>query len=210
MREVPEEVYSDCPDCGDVTPHEVLRGKAGKATMEATLRCRECGRVLTTTLGIPRIVPAKVIVSEGPSSRTTSVDLESDDLLMVGDEFPLDDGRRVKITSLELKDGRRPAKAQATDISVIWAVSFDTVSIKVSVNDVQRTHARSLEAGPDDEFHVGQTIGLGDMDCLVHSIKVKDRMIRRGSAEARNIVRIYGKLRRRSFPVLEDDEVEDV
>lgn len=212
MREVPDIIYFDCPDCREITGHDVLKGKIGKASMEATLRCQECSRVFTTTLNLPKIIPAKIIVSEGPDSEITSIDLESDDLLMVGDEFFLDDGRRVKITALELSDGRRPNKSQATEIATIWAIFFDVINIKVSINDVQKTYARYLESEPDDEFYVGQTLGFGDIDCLIHSIKVKDRMIRRGSAEARDIVRIYGKLRKRSYPVLdlEEDDVEDI
>lgn len=206
MKEIPEIIYFDCPDCDDVTPHDVLKGKMGKTSLEATIRCQGCNRVFTTIVNIPKIIPTKVIVSEGPDSEITSIDLESDDLLMVGDEFFLDDGRRVKITALELHDGRRPKKAQATEIETIWVIFFDIINIKVSINDVQKTYARYLEAEPDDEFYVGQTLGFGDIDCLVHSIKIKDRMIRRGSAEARNIVRIYGKLRKRSYPVLEIEE----
>lgn len=211
MREVPDVIYFECPDCDDIMAHDVLRGKMGKASMEATIRCQECKRISTTIINVPKIIPAKVILSNGPESETTSMEIESDDLLVVGDEFFLDDGRRVKITALELSGGRRPSKVQATEGLTIWAMLFDTVNIKVSINDVQRTYARFLEAEPDDEFYVGQTLGFGDIDCLIHSIKIKERMIRRGSAEARNIVRIYGKLRKRSFPVIEfEDDVEDI
>ena len=53
QREVPETLYYDCPDCDDETVHEVLRGRMGKASLEATL-CIEflltCGEheLLTT------------------------------------------------------------------------------------------------------------------------------------------------------------------
>jgi len=211
MRELPDAIFMECMECGEVTEHEILKGKAGRSRLEATLRCSECKHVVTTTVPIPRIIPAKVVISEGSRSETSSIDLESDDLLAAGDEFFLDDGRRVRITALESKDGRRPEKAQATDVSVIWAILFDIVNIKVSINDVHKTYARYTEAEPDDEFIVGQMLSFGDMDCLVHSIKTKERLLRRGSAEARDIVRIYGKLRKRSYPVLEsEDDAEDI
>lgn len=212
MREVPEVIYFDCPDCDEVTAHEVLKGKLGKSSLEATIRCEECRRTFTTIVNLPKILTAKVVVSDGPTSEATSIELESDDLIVLGDEFFLDDGRRVKITGVDVADGRKVKKAQATEVTTIWVVLFDILNIKVSINDVQNTYARYIEAEPNDEFYVGQTLSFGDMDCLIHSIKVKERMIRRGSAEARDIVRIYGKMRKKSYPVLdlEEDDVEDI
>ena len=208
--DLPDQVYSECPECDDVTPHDVLKGRIGRS-FEATLRCQECGRIFQTTIRLPKIVTAKVIVSDGPTSQSTTAELEDDDIVVLGDEFFLDDGRRVKITGLELADGAKVKKAPATKISTIWVILFDEINIKVSINDVQRTHARYIKADPEDEFYVGQTLSFGDMDCLVHSIKKKDRLIRRGSAEARDIVRIYGKFRKRSFPVLDlEDDVQDI
>ena len=208
MRETPEIVYFECPDCNDTTVHDVLKGKMGKVTLDATLKCQDCGRVCSATIEIPRELTVKIVVSEGRNSETATLDLESDDLLVVGDEFLLDDGRRVRINALELNDGRRVKKAQAPDISTIWSILFDVLNVKVSINDVQKTHARYVRSEPDDEFYVGQTLSFRDMDCLIHSIKIKERMIRRGTAEARDIVRIYGKLRKKSYPVLEFDSDE--
>ena len=208
--EVPDQIYFDCRDCGDITQHDVLKGRIGRS-LEATLRCQECKRVFTTTIKLPQPVTVKAIVSDGPISETTTVELESDDLVVLGDEFLLGDGRRAKVTGVELADGAEIKKAQATRIAVLWVMLFDEINIKVSVNDVQRTYSKYIKAEPEDEFFVGQVLSFGDMDCLVHSIKVKERMIRRGSAEARDIVRIYGKFKKRSFPVLDlEDDPEDV
>jgi len=208
--EVPDQIYFDCRECRDITPHDVLKGRMGKS-LEATLRCQECKKVFTTTIKLPSPVTVKAILSDGPVSETTTVELESDDLVVLGDEFLLEDGRRAKVTGIELADGAKIKKAQAPKIATLWVILFDEINIKVSVNDVQRTYSKYIKAEPEDEFSVGQTLSFGDMDCLVHSIKVKERMVRRGSVEARDIVRIYGKYRKRSFPVLDlEDDIEDV
>jgi len=208
--DVPDQIYFDCRDCGDITPHDVLKGRIGKS-LEATLRCQECKRVFTTTIKIPQPVTVKAIISDGPVSGTSSVELESDDLVVLGDEFLLEDGRRAKVTGIELADGAKTKKAQAPKISTLWVILFDEINIKVSVNDVQRTYSKYIKAEPEDEFFIGQVLSFGDMDCIVHSIKVKERMVRRGSVEARDIVRIYGKFRKRSFPVLDlQDDAEDI
>ena len=213
MREVPDVIYLECPDCDDITAHDVLKGKMGKASLEGTMRCQECNRTFTTTVMLPKIMPTKVIVSNGRTSEPTTVDLESDDLIVLDDEFFLDDGRRVKVTGIDVVDGRKVKKAPATDVKTIWGVQFDVLNIKVSINDVQKTYAKYIEAEPDDEYTIGDTLHFENVDCLIHSIKIRDRMLRRGTAEARDIVRIYGKLRKKTYDILdmeEDDEELDI
>jgi uncharacterized Zn finger protein len=203
MNEVPGEIYFECPDCNDVTVHEVLKGKPGKNSLDATIKCEECGLVRTTLVRFPKEIKVKVIVSDGALSVTDTLTLEDDDLLKVGDEFHMDDGRFVKISALEQARGRRVKSSRATEIKTIWAINFDNIDVKVSINDDRRTFSKIVPSSPDDEFTIGNILSFDDMDCLVHSIKVKDRMLRRGTVEARDIVRIYGKFRRRSYAVLD-------
>jgi uncharacterized Zn finger protein len=206
MNEVPGEIYFECPDCKDVTMHDVLKGKPGKSSLEATIKCQDCGLVRTTTVRFPKNIVVKVVISDGAVSETVEMTLEDDDLLKVGDEFHLDDGRLVKISALELSGERRVKTSRATEIKTVWAISFDVIDVKVSINDDRRTFSKTIPSSPDDEFTIGNILSFDDMDCLVHSIKVKDRMLRRGTVEARDIVRIYGKYRRRSYAVLDLDE----
>ncbi len=191
-------IYVECPDCGEVTLHEVLKGKVGKASLEATLRCQECQRVHAETVRQPETLLAPVIVSDGNDSIRLSTELESDDLLVLGDEFFVDDVY-VKITSLELKDGRRVKKAPATELETIWAKRFDRLSLKVSINNVHKTLSRSVDAAPDEEFAVGDILRFGKDDAVIHGIKARRRMVRRGAVEARDIVRIYCKFMRTTY-----------
>ncbi|MDR0334338.1 MAG: hypothetical protein LBH69_00410 [Methanomassiliicoccaceae archaeon] len=205
MSEVPGEIYFECPDCDDVTIHDVLKGKMGKSSLDATIKCQDCGLVRTTTVRFPKKVEVKMIISDGPYSLTTKLALEDDDLLKIGDEFHADDGRLVRISGLEMARGRRVKSARATEITTVWAINFDVIDVKVSINDDRRTFSKTIPSSPDDEFTIGDILSFDDMDCLVHSIKVKDRMMRRGTVEARDITRVYGKFRRRSYEVLDLD-----
>lgn len=198
MVHAPDVVYADCPDCKDVTLHDVLKGKMGKSTLEATVRCQECERVHATVLRQPEVLTVPVVISEGLESTRTSTELESDDLLMVGDEFFVED-LYVKITALELDQGRRVEKAPAPEIRTIWAKKFDKLKIKISVNNVHRTYSRVIEAVPDEEFAVGDTMRFGVDEVVIHGIKVQGKMVRRGAVEARKIVRMYGKIIRRIY-----------
>ena len=203
MKEVPEEIYFECPDCNDVTIHDVLKGKMGKTSMESTIKCQDCGLIRTTTVQFPKPIEVKVVISDGSESVRTSMVLEDDDLLKVGDEFRMDAGNLVRISALELSGARRVKKARATEIVTIWAIEFDTIDVKVSINDHRKTYSKTVPSSPDDEFTVGNILSFDDMDCLIHSIKVPSRMIRRGTVEAREITRIYGKYRKRTYAVLD-------
>jgi uncharacterized Zn finger protein len=209
MREVPEIIYYECPDCDDYTNHDVLKGQMGRATLMGTFRCEECGRVFSATIPMPELLTVKVIVSMGTETEVSSTEIESNDILAVDDEFFLDDGRRVRITALEIAEGRHVKKSKSELIKVIWVKQYDVLSIKVSVNDNRKTYSVRIEAEPDDDFEVGQTLQFENFDCLIHAIKAQYRLVRRGSVEARDIVRVYGKIRRKTYEVLdleEDDE----
>ncbi|MDD3398714.1 MAG: HVO_0476 family zinc finger protein, partial [Candidatus Methanomethylophilaceae archaeon] len=73
------------------------------------------------------------------------------------------------------------------------------LKIKISVNNVHRTYSRVIEAVPDEEFAVGDTMRFGVDEVVIHGIKVQGKMVRRGAVEARKIVRMYGKIIRRIY-----------
>ncbi|MCL2148360.1 MAG: hypothetical protein FWH47_03365, partial [Methanomassiliicoccaceae archaeon] len=154
-REMPERLYTECPDCDDVTEHEVLKGRAGKDNVTGTFRCSECGRVFSDTVRLPEILKVKVLFSDGDATATTETEIESDDVLTVGDEFRLDDGRMACVTHIERKDGRTGRRSKADGIKALWVKQYDVLSVKVSVNDGQRTYSVRVPAEPDDEFAVG-------------------------------------------------------
>ncbi|MDO5861496.1 MAG: HVO_0476 family zinc finger protein [Thermoplasmata archaeon] len=206
QREMPDTIVYVCPVCGEETEHQILKGRMGKSTLEGTFRCNECGRVTSETIKIPEILEVPVVYSDGDVSEVTSTTLESNDIVQLEDEFEMDDGRRVCVTYVEVGDGRRVKKAVATDIKRLWVKRFDVISVKVSVNDVRRTYPLRVEAEPDDEFVVGSLLKFEDFDCLIHAIKTKGNLVRHGSAEARDIVRIYGKIRKKTYDVLDLDE----
>lgn len=210
QREVPETIYYECPDCDDDTIHDVLRGRMGKASLECTLRCSECGRTFSTTIPLPKIIKMQVVISDGPVSERAVTEIEEDDLIAVEDEFFLEDGRRLRVCSIELPGDKRVKKSKASKVKMLWCQQFDNLTIKVTINNDRVSYARRIPALPDDEFVIGNRLELEDMDCFIHAIKTRDRLIQHGSAEARDIVRIYGKYGEKSYPVLDfEDDVED-
>lgn len=211
-RSMPDTIFYECPVCDDETEHQILKGRMGKATIEGTFKCNGCGRVTSETIKIPELIEVPVVFSDGDVSEVTTTTIESNDIISVEDEFFLDDGRRVCVTHIDPKEGKVKKKNLATNVKKLWVKQFDILSIKVSVNDNRKTYSLRVEAEPDDEFVVGTQLDFEDFDCLIHAIKTKHRLVKRGAAEARDITRVYGKIRKKRYEVLdleEDDEDYD-
>lgn len=210
---IPESILFQCPECHDTTEHRILKARMGKANVTGTFQCKECGRIFTGTIRLPKDLTVKVLFSDGDQTETTETILKEDEIVEVGDEFTLDDGRNVCITFIDNFDGTRQKSCQATNVKALWVKNYDVLHVKVSVNDYKKTYSLSLDAEPDDEFAVGMTLPYDKWDCLIHAIKTKKGLIRRGSAEARDIVRIYGKIRHRDetdAPMDLDESADDL
>ncbi len=209
-REMPDTIFYECPVCDDETEHQILKGRMGKASIEGTFKCNGCGRVTSETIKIPELIEVPVVFSDGDVSETTRTTIESNDIIEEEDEFFLDDGRRVCVTHIDTVDGKLMKKAMAPNVRKLWVKQFDILSVKVSVNDDDRTYALRVEAEPDDEFVVGTQLSFEDFDCLIHAIKTKHSLVKKGVCEAREITRIYGKIRKKRYDVLDlDEEIED-
>ena len=211
MSEMPDTIYNECPDCGDVTEHKILKAKMGNFNVNGTFQCKECGRVFSGVIRLPKEFEVKVFFRDGAPTETTQTMLREDEIVAVGDEFDLDDGRHVQITYIELPDGSRKKKVPATEVKALWVKAFGVLMVKVSVNDYKKTYPMLCEAEPDDEFTVGMFMHFDLWDCVIHAIKTKDRLLRKGTAEARDIVRIYAKIRHRDGTTapMDDSEFDD-
>ena len=198
MSEMPDTIYNECPDCGDVTEHKILKAKMGNFNVNGTFQCKECGRVFSGVIRLPKEFEVKVLLSDGDLTETTQTMLREDEIVAVGDEFDLDDGSRKK-------------KVPATEVKALWVKAFGVLMVKVSVNDYKKTYPMLCEAEPDDEFTVGMFMHFDLWDCVIHAIKTKDRLLRKGTAEARDIVRIYAKIRHRDGTTapMDDSEFDD-
>ncbi|WP_048133763.1 HVO_0476 family zinc finger protein [Candidatus Methanomassiliicoccus intestinalis] len=196
---IPNALYLDCPSCGENAVHEVLRGKMGKKqdTLEATVKCQECGHTYTTVVREPESLKIPIIVSDRSESHREEIELMEDEILSVGDEIFLGESQLL-VTAIESK-GKRVENCEPANIDTIWAKKFDHVIVKISINKHTQTIPAELEALPDEEFYVGDLMTIGTEKVAIHSIKTASGMVRRGSAEARDIVRIYAKAVRTTY-----------
>ncbi len=205
-EELPEIIIFECAICDDYTEHEILKGRFGKASVSGTFRCADCGTIDNTTIRLPEELQVKVLFSDGDRTTVTETVLMSNEVIEIGDEFFLDSGERVRVTKIEVKAGRMTKRIPAPRIESLWVKQFGVINVKFSINDNHRTIAKMIEAEPEDTFTVGMTVPFEDFDCYVHAIKTKHRLIRHGSAEAKDITRIYGKIRKKQYAVMDFDD----
>jgi uncharacterized Zn finger protein len=196
MTSVPNALHLECPDCGDRTVHEVLRGRMGKDqdVIDATVRCQECGKISSVVVREPKGVKVAVIVSDLGESRREELELDEEEMVSVEDEMFVGD-LPVIVSSIEV-GGRRVKRALPGEITTLWVKRFDKVRVKIAINKVQRTNSVDMDFLPDEEFIVGDMMTVGREEVVITSIKTKDGMARRGAVPAREIVRIFTKAAR--------------
>jgi predicted Zn finger-like uncharacterized protein len=189
---VPSSLYLPCPECEDDTRHKVLKGKIGTKkdiSFEGVVRCSKCGKTYPTSFKEKKPIDIPIIISWLDKSKRTSIELGPEVSVNIDDEYIVD-GKPVVITSLESK-GKRKRSAMAKDIDTIWAVKFENVRIKISINKGSRTLTKEILAMPEDEFSIGDIMEVDGSKLAIKRIKTPSRTINRGGAVARNIQRIY-------------------
>jgi len=196
---LPTSVMVECPICREETLHEVLSGKiGGKAQMvlESTVKCRQCGQIHHTVLKVEKPIALPVIISWLDKSTRTSMTVGPDEVVAVDDEVMCGD-EPVLITSIESK-GARVKRAKARDVDAVWGKKFDKVRVPFSVSHLGKSLSEHVLAVPDEEFFIGDIMRVGKQDVVIHSIKTKDKSLHTGGAPARDIVRVYANIVRKT------------
>jgi len=194
VEEPPSAVTAACPGCGQETLQTVLRGRQSSTTavttIDATVQCTECERVHHVLLKEPAPLSVPVVISRGNESRRTKAQLYADDELEVG-EIIVVDGMDCKLTGIEDKDARRVDAAAVKDVATLWTKAFEELAIKFAINLHQKTITKVVEAKATDLFTVGEEHLFGRLRVTIHAIKTEERLLKRGSAEAGEIRRVF-------------------
>ena len=193
-REPPAAVTATCPSCGEDAIQTVLHGRVGERgaeqTLEATVRCEECGHTHHLLQRSAKDVDVPVVLSSGAQSRRSTVTLGGDEDVSV-EEGVIVDGLNCRITGIESKDGRRVDAAAVKDVQTLWVKEFEEVAVGFAINLGKKTIAKILPAPPEQEFTVGEEYVFGRLRVTIHAIKTKERLLKRGTAEAGDVVRVF-------------------
>ena len=196
----PTSVIVECPICEEETLHQVLSGKVSgrnAKVLDSTVKCRSCGQVHHVVLKTEKPVSVPVVVSWLRESTRSSVTLGPDEVLSVDDEMMCGD-LPVLVTSIESKAGARVEHCRAREMSTVWAKRFDKVKIPFSINHHGRTYPEHLVVSPDEEFFIGDMMRVGKKDVVIHTIKTEAKTVRRGTVVAKDVVRVYANIVRKT------------
>src|ERR1700690_4266887 len=85
-----------CEVCGRTTPHRILRLEGGSlpgagGTVQGTARCRECRLTHPFRAEPARYVTLRLVVSDGPRSVASTVEIPVGRVLRVGSNLPESD-----------------------------------------------------------------------------------------------------------------------
>ncbi|AIU70464.1 translation initiation factor 2 [Thermococcus eurythermalis] len=180
------EEYFICPECGsdDV---EVIKERG----RELTLRCNECGNVWHVTL--PKLVKVPLIVSKHERSFKSEAELPEGEEIRVGDIVETEDDE-VRITGIELEEGKRVNRAKVGEIKTLWGESLTYPKvIKVSIYMPKGiTQSFRVKVPREEEFAVGEVVEVGGYTFRIEKIKTERKMLHHGKAQADKIVALMG------------------
>lgn len=190
MNQIPQSMQTECPDCDDETLHKTLKGRfKGKKQLEMVLKCSKCGKVHEELLEAVSQIPVRMIISRGNKSEKIRVEFPADWDLAVGDEFMHED-ERLLVKGIDVA-GRRVEAANIKDVQTLWTINYDMAKLKISINRDGKTKSLELEVDLEEEFEVDSEIEIDGSKVTIHSIKLENKRLRRGTATARDIVRVY-------------------
>lgn len=191
--DAPEAAVVLCPDCGEEQVHDVLAASgSGDGAQHATVTCRECGRTHRTVLEPMTYLEVPVIISRGDASERHLVPLPGDEVLTIEDEL-VAAGQQVQVRGIDRVDGKRVRTAAVKDIATLWAIHFEEILVKVAVNMGKKTISKSVPVAPRDTFTVGDEFDLDRLRIYIHAIRTPTGTLHRGTAEAKDITRLFGR-----------------
>mgnify|MGYP003969030203 CR=1 FL=1 len=105
-----------CSNCNEVMGHIILKESPKGNGADYLLKCEECGKVHTAHIRPPPVVKIPFILTEGPSSQTRFIEIDSDEVLELEDVFQEDD-KLWSIHQIEMNDGRYVKHCEASLIA---------------------------------------------------------------------------------------------
>ena len=179
--------YFECPVCGDLTPHEILKSKESKKYAKYIVKCLECDTIHEVEFSV-KLKDVNVIISRYDESEKKCVQLPIDEVIKVGDEIEVD-GEALEVTAIDTHE-KRVSSSKVDDIKTIWAKSISIPKkVGISINDRNTTYSVNVLVPQDYVFDSETTYRVGRLFFKIKMIKTEKGKFKREIA--RKIKRIY-------------------
>ena len=185
-----EETLSlECPVCGDVTPHTVVKRQESKRHLKLKVKCLECGHIWEIERSV-RLKDVKVIISRYGSSEKKVIQIPTEEVLKVGDVINVE-GEELEITGIE--GVKRTHSSKVEDVETLWTKSLSIPKkVGISINDGRRTYSVNVLVPRDYVFDSRHIYRVGDGYFRIKMIKTEKGTTTKREV-AKNIKRIYAQ-----------------
>ena len=145
---------AQCPECSELTEHEVLSRAERGAGEDLLVRCVSCSKVYRISLRPPSSTSVRTTLSDGADSFSASIESDRDEEISKDDLFQYDESH-WQVTRIEIGDKMPVNSAMAGDIASMWAVRKDVCTVRLTLTEGEVSTPSSLECDPERVFSCG-------------------------------------------------------
>jgi uncharacterized Zn finger protein len=185
-----ESALSDCPDCGEVTGHSIIKRTPKGEGEDVLARCDSCSLVHIIIIRPPKPVMVKTTLSEGKNSFGVEIEVDEDEDISVGDMFEHQE-ITWKVTRIDNSDSRSEQILSASKIFSMWATRSDKTVVGITMTSGEFSESGKLECESDRLFSCGSIINFADSRWRIRAIHTGKGRTLTGSRVANEIRRIY-------------------
>ena len=154
------------------------------------VQCIDCNKVHTVHLRPPPVVEIPFILTEGPRSSTSYLEIDADEVIELEDVFK--DGDKLwRINQIELKNGKKAKRAEASVIARASALRSDMVRVKLTMTRGEESEADVLIVPEETKYTAGHLIDVEGHTWRIRAIHTGRGRTLRGTVDAPDIKRMY-------------------
>lgn len=187
-----------CENCGEETPHRLLRlasvNPRHPGTLSGTARCRKCEWTHRFSVhGSPEVEVAQVI-SEGPRSVHQRGSLPAVGRVELGFPWP-GSAEPLRVVRIETRKRKSATSARPEEIATVWMVRDHGAVVPVSVIEGARTWTDRLTLPHDSRLTVGEALSVGGNRLRIVALRARGRTWRlpEDVFVASDVQRIYAR-----------------
>ena len=185
-----EGALSECPDCGEVTGHSIIKRTPKGKGEDVLARCDSCSLVHIIIIRPPKPVMVNTTLSDGKDSFGLEIEVDEDEDISVGDMFEHQEITWM-VTRLDNSDSRSEQIPSASKIFSMWATRSDKTVVGITMTSGEFSESGKLECEPDRLFSCGSIINFADSRWRIRAIHTGKGRTLTGSRVANEIRRIY-------------------
>ena len=180
----------ECPQCNDVTGHEILREKEVGKGADFLIKCDECHTVHTVQFRPKPVRSIPFRLTEGPHSEVVKIDIGGDEWVAEHDIFEHGE-KHWRISRIELPNDSTSDGEYAHKVARVTALRADIIRVKITMTIGEESYPDTIEVEPDKMFSCGSIYVHNNRRWRIRAIHTGEGRILHGKKIAVDIKRIY-------------------